>query len=1277
MTFHDTALGKGGSVQLVTGPFGAADRVITLDRPMAIAEIIAEHGLAFRLPTIAVMNGEPVLRGSWALRVVRPGEVLSFVAVPRGGGDGGGQGKQLIGIIAALALSIAAPMIGGALFGAGTLGASLASAAILTGGSLLLNALFPPPQETPAAIAETIYSVSAASNQATPLEVLPVLYGRLRFAPRHATRPYSEYRGNDQYLYQLFLVTAGKAGISKIEIGETEAWSEVDGYSSSFSDLQFEIIHPGQSVTLFPANVVTSTEVAGQSVPDPAAVLGPFVVNAAGTTIDRIAVDFAFPGGLWTADGRGVASNSIALRAQYQAINAAGAPIGGWVNLFAETIQAATRTPQRMSRDSAVAPGRYQVRFLADEAFDPDDGNAVNRVVWAGLRGYLTDFVTPPNCTMLAMKVRASELSQAAANQVRVTGERYLPVWNGAAWVEQKTRSIAWATADLLMNADYSIGLTPAGFDLAQLKVLDTTWADRGDTFNAIFDRDWTLQDALRAVLRAGRTQMVRMGGRIGFVRLEPKLIKRTVFSNRNVVRGSFRQELVMFDEDKPDHVVGTYLDETTWSAQEVVGGLASVGAEAPQKLEWFGITDHDQAWRETVTEAAVNAFQREFVGFTAEWEGKLLVRGEPILVQHPFIEGIETVALNGRAGDVLTLDRVPAIDLDGDDLYVIIRGKDGREWGPCLADGMVGKVITLNAVDRAAVSTEMGSLTAIMPKARAEKAHVILCKGEMRPFNGLVVSAVPNGNGRVDILAVIDAPEVYLADATEVMPSPWAPPTLPPVNPAAPLLQGLYAKLALGIAQLEVDAMWQPSPGAISGYVAEVSYDPDTVPDEQKTWTPIYAGMQNRFTEPVLPQPFTLRVAAEGVLRGPWARRVFALAEVPDITIPPTYLDLDGIKSEVMESVVEVDRETRIDVRDLIEGKREQILLAAAGQLADYSDRQLLRTSLVAQTNENRAEFKEDILVATGPTSALASRIAELRAEVFNPDTGLPATASALNLLSAEVHDPGTGLEALANMVDLLAVSYGDMSADGLLSVQVGVAPAGVSSRAILSTRASAGGAVASAAMMLDSRVIGGVLTSEILMVGGRISLVASTSPTATKRGLLVVDGDNVYIDNARIRNLTAAQIDVAQLVASSAFVSNLRVGSANIDALAVGTLQIANGAIAGYYNGATGNSAMWTSEAFVAGAYPVTLGVDAATNVNNNVSEGDAYVGLFLDNLSTGVSTAFSFGGTGNGINALFPKWLTKGQTYRLRLQAFQSGNASASIVGTPAFLITVPRK
>lgn len=124
---------------VMTGPFGDAERVIQLDCPMTVAEIIEANELQFRLPTIAVMGDKPVLRAEWASRVVGANDNVAFIAVPAGGGESGG--KQIVGLIAALALSVAAPMIGGwaagAFFGGSAIAANMVSGLLAPGGSIL------------------------------------------------------------------------------------------------------------------------------------------------------------------------------------------------------------------------------------------------------------------------------------------------------------------------------------------------------------------------------------------------------------------------------------------------------------------------------------------------------------------------------------------------------------------------------------------------------------------------------------------------------------------------------------------------------------------------------------------------------------------------------------------------------------------------------------------------------------------------------------------------------------------------------------------------------------------------------------------------------------------------------------------------------------------------------------------------------------------------------------------------------------------------------------
>ena len=104
-----------------------------------IARFLERTGWAFRLPTICVVNGEPVLRRDWRKVRIRAADNVAFVSRPLGGGRGGIKG--ILGLVAVIALAAFAPWAAGAIFGAGTIGASLATYGIVVGGDLCRDAL--------------------------------------------------------------------------------------------------------------------------------------------------------------------------------------------------------------------------------------------------------------------------------------------------------------------------------------------------------------------------------------------------------------------------------------------------------------------------------------------------------------------------------------------------------------------------------------------------------------------------------------------------------------------------------------------------------------------------------------------------------------------------------------------------------------------------------------------------------------------------------------------------------------------------------------------------------------------------------------------------------------------------------------------------------------------------------------------------------------------------------------------------------------------------------
>ncbi|KFC62785.1 hypothetical protein FF80_03352 [Devosia sp. LC5] len=386
------------------------------------------------------------------------------------------------------------------------------------------------------------------------------------------------------------------------------------------------------------------------------------------------------------------------------------------------------------------------------------------------------------------------------------------------------------------------------------------------------------------------------------------------------------------------------------------------------------------------------------------------------------------------------------------------------------------------------------------------------------------------------------------------------------------------------------------------------------------------------------------------------------------EIITGPFTLGLDAIADEVAEKVAELDEWTRYNTRETIEEKRKAILLNVAGAVGDYNDRQHIRQEAASTFEASKASWSLDILTATGPNSALSLRIEQLDAEVFDPVTGLPAVASAVDLLSTEVNDPGTGLQAVGNAILSLVSSVPGASAEGLMRIYTSAAAVGEEVRIALSAATSGADGPANAALYITA----GGGNSDILLVANRIAAV--TGPAGAKYGIFVVDAGVVWMDEARIRNLTAAniqtrsltadklvagtltsaEINVQQLVASNAFLTYLRVGSAQIDDLSVGRIKIANGAVTDFVTHSASGAGTTNQLVFDGPTFIATDGpwIETATASSSRTTAGSTNIDFVLVNVSTGA--LLTVAEANNSMSHSGIRMGTPGQTYRYRITA-----------------------
>ncbi|MDI2074533.1 hypothetical protein ABIF65_003678 [Bradyrhizobium japonicum] len=949
------------------------------------------YGWQFRkgLPTVLEINGEAVLRKSWSRRRIAANDNVRFVSYPLGGGGGGA--KQVIGMVALIAVAAFATVVtGGAAagllgsaFAAGTFGAAALGAVVGVAGSLLINALVMPKAgatNTPDATQDQIYSVQAQGNAAKLGQPLPVWYGRLKAYPDFAATPWGEFVGNDQFLNVLLAPTMGSMAYEALYLDDTVFWTPGGGISASFPGAQVAFYEPGATVTLFPTNVDQSIEVSGQQLPDGGgdeggqydagfgpltygSPLGPFVSNPAGTQTQAIAIDIVFPAGCFTVnqDNSNYGYSRCTLKAEYAPCDDAGVQTGPFSTLFETTKQFNSNSPVRDTTKVDVAPGRYLVR-LSRMGINSQSKYGVDTVIWAGLRSFLKGNNSFPDVSTVAIRLKASQSTQGSY-KFGVLGTRKLLVWTGSTFELQATRSNAWAFLDAATNSQYGSGLSIAKVDFNAVVNHAAGCASRGDTFDYRFSAAIAVPEALDKILTASRARHFWLGDTISIVRDEWRDVPTMLLTDREIVRDSTQVGFTMLGDEDPDAVIVEYVDEQTWLPGQVQyppNGDGFVAANAETK-RIDGVVNRAHAFRECAFYYLQSIYRRETVQIGVEYEGRAITYGQVLRVQSELPQnygyGGAVVDVNVRT---LTLD--PAPTWDTGPFYIRLRQPNGQSFGPVLCtQGADPSLAVLNATSLSAAETAQATtLSAVLAReAGADYPSFELGTGVSESRLCVVLGGVPNGE-LCTLSLVVDDERVHATDL-------GTPPLLPspqfPSDSKVPLIVGLNANYSQGIAEPKLSASWFPSAGA-EYYVADISYDAG------ETWAQVYEGADNRFDQVVTLAALRVRVQAitPGKLRGPYAT---ADVSAPTITIANNTVALESLIEGIRYQVTALQDALRDEVNEALNR-----IASVASDVAARAplDKQDLRSQLAARSADALAQIDDVREVAVTTEAAYAS---------------------------------------------------------------------------------------------------------------------------------------------------------------------------------------------------------------------------------------------------------------------------------------------------------------
>lgn len=307
-------------------------------------------------------NGYRVPDALWERLIPRTGDQVIIRAKVHGGGGGGGGGKILQAVATIALIVVATAVFGPAGTFATTYGATaaaVAAAVTLVGGSLLINALLPPPKQSLPELANgnktennPTYSIAGGSNQSRPWQPMTLVFGRHKVVPDLAAKPYTEFVGADQYLNQAFHfgLQGSSLSIDDIRLGDTPI--------GNFQAVQIQRSAQNGALTIFPGNV---DSIQGFSLNN----VDGWVQRTTPTNTTHIKAEFAAQ--LYYFDDTGAAQyRSADYEFQYRAVGS-----GTWINVGQISNAAIYATHYWSKRDFDT---RNQMEYGSTNFGDHSDG---------------------------------------------------------------------------------------------------------------------------------------------------------------------------------------------------------------------------------------------------------------------------------------------------------------------------------------------------------------------------------------------------------------------------------------------------------------------------------------------------------------------------------------------------------------------------------------------------------------------------------------------------------------------------------------------------------------------------------------------------------------------------------------------------------------------------------------------------------------------------------------------------------------------------------------
>ena len=724
------------------------DRIIT--EGSSISDILDICKIPKEAHTRITINGN-YLRTDNHARIVKAGDVVSIRVVPSGGGD-----KNIFATIASIIVIAAAAWvapIATAAYGA-VIGAAVGAATMVV-GTLLVNAVFPPPSPDMGGVSSSttesqIYSISGVRNTVSPYGVRPQILGTHRFTPPYGAVPYTELVGDDQYLRLLFDFGYGPLTISDIRIGETSI--------DEFDDVEYEIFegYPGDGVPSLYTNDIYEDTLSINLLQDQEQ------IRTTQPDANEISVDITFQGLIQFLRDGGKRQRTVSVSVSY-------APTGtsNWVAVPGFEVTEKSSTVVRRSIKWAVPTGQYDIRLIRTTPEAAHD-KIIDASYWTNLK--TIKHISPINLetkpALLAMRIKATEQLNGIIDQLNAICTLNCLDWDTgtSTWVERETNNPASIFRYVLQGAANHRPLADSLIDLESLQNWHVFCHANGLAFDHVKDYRSSIWETLDIICSAGRGSTTRIDGRLGVIYDYLQTTPIQHFTPRNSWDFSSNKKFI-----SPIHgwKVQYVSEHEDWREDERIvydDGYSETNATKFETLKLPGVTNQHAAWKHGKYHAASLRLRPEMYSFYTDIEYLVCTRGDLIKLAHDVIlvglgvGRVKSVTENDGYVETVTTDEIFTME-SGKTYCIRARQPDGTS--------------VLSNVDTLPGDSNILSLTTPVLIANAPAIGNLIMFGECgsETVNCIIKSISPSNDLTAQIVCVDQAPDIYNSDSGTIPP--------------------------------------------------------------------------------------------------------------------------------------------------------------------------------------------------------------------------------------------------------------------------------------------------------------------------------------------------------------------------------------------------------------------------------------------------------------------------------------------------------------------------